>query len=94
MHDAARFAALHCGQPHALDPTAGFAPGAAGQGGLCRIDRGYLDGFTVQAVKSVQVLDMTGISDHHMVLIVLSRRKLIQALRREFPSLDPWALAA
>jgi len=38
MHEAAGFAALHCGQPHALDPTAGFAPGASGQGGLCRID--------------------------------------------------------
>jgi len=29
--------------------------------------RSYLDGFTVHAVKSVQVLDMTGISDHHIV---------------------------
>ncbi|MFJ9580744.1 endonuclease/exonuclease/phosphatase family protein [Streptomyces sp. NPDC101191] len=94
MHDAARFAALHCDQPHALDPTAGFAPSAAGQGGMCRIDRGYLDGFTVQAVKYVQVLDMSGISDHHIVLIVLSRRKLIQALRREFAPLEPWELAS
>ena len=94
MHDAARFAALHCGQPDALAPTAGFAPSARGQGGLCAIDRGYLDGWSVQAVKSVRVLDMTGISDHHFVLIVLSRSKLIEALLREFPSLEPWARAA
>ncbi|WP_330351773.1 endonuclease/exonuclease/phosphatase family protein [Streptomyces sp. NBC_00582] len=94
MHDAARFAAMHCGQPHALDPTAGFARSARGQGGLSRIDRGYLDGRSVQAVKYVRVLDMNGISDHHIVLIVLSRRKLVQALLREFPSLNPWDLAA
>jgi hypothetical protein len=93
MHDAARFAALHCGQPDALDPTAGFAPSARGQGGLCAIDRAYLDGWSIQAVKSVRVLDMTGISDHHFVLIVLSRSMLIEALLREFASLEPWALA-
>lgn len=93
MHDACRFAAMHRGQPHALDPTAGFAPGAAGQGGLCRIDRPYFDGWSVQAVDEVRLLDMTGISDHHAVVIVLSRPRLVEALRRDFPELDPWALA-
>lgn len=93
MHDAARFAALRHGQPDALDPTAGFAPSARGQGGLCRIDRGYFDSWSVQAVKYVRVLDMAGISDHHVVLIVLSRSQLIKALLREFSALDRWALA-
>lgn len=94
MHDPARYAALHCNQPRALDPTAGFADSAAGQGGLCRIDRAYMDAWTVQAVTDVQVLDMTGISDHHALLIVLSRPQLVEALRRTFPPLAPSALAA
>lgn len=94
MHDACRFAALHRGQHNALDPTAGLAPGVAGQGGLCRIDRPYMDGFSVRAVEEAWVLDMTGISDHHAVVIVLSRPRLVRALHREFPELEPWELAA
>ncbi|MEH6373901.1 endonuclease/exonuclease/phosphatase family protein [Streptomyces sp. KLMMK] len=92
MHDPARYAALHLGQPQALSTTAGFA--RAGQGGESRIDRGYMDAWTVQAVVSVRVVDMSGISDHHVLVVDLSRRRLIEGLRRGFAPLEPWALIA
>ncbi|MFF1712238.1 endonuclease/exonuclease/phosphatase family protein [Streptomyces sp. NPDC058268] len=91
MHDPARFAALHRDQPGALSATAGYA--AVGQGGQRRIDRGYMDAWTIQAVQEVSVIDMAGLSDHHAIDVTLSRRKLIEALRRSFPPLAPWALA-
>lgn len=90
MHDPARWAAHHRGQPSALSTTAGYA--RAGQGGRSRIDRGYMDAWTVQAVEKVTVVDMTGISDHHVLVVDLSRRKFMEALRRSFAPLEPWAL--
>jgi hypothetical protein len=93
MHDPARFAALHLNQPDALLPTAGHADSGAGQGGLSRIDRAYWDAWTVQAVEEVRVVDMAGISDHHVLIIVMSRPKLAMALRRDFAPLADWALA-
>ncbi|MEW2497477.1 endonuclease/exonuclease/phosphatase family protein [Streptomyces nodosus] len=92
MHDPARFAARHLDQPEALSATAGHA--AIGQGGGRRIDRGYMDAWTIQSVVEVNVLDMTGVSDHHAIEVVLSRRKLIEALRRTFEPLSPWALVS
>ncbi|MFJ8752169.1 endonuclease/exonuclease/phosphatase family protein [Streptomyces sp. NPDC102441] len=92
MHDPARFAVHHRAQPEALSATAGHA--AIGQGGGSRIDRGYMDAWTIQAVVEVNVLDMTGISDHHAVEVLLSRRKLIEALRRTFDPFTPWALTS
>ncbi|MEV5998869.1 endonuclease/exonuclease/phosphatase family protein [Streptomyces griseomycini] len=92
MHDPARFAARRLQQGDALAPTAGFA--AVGQGGESRIDRGYMDPWTVQAVLGVTVLDMTGLSDHHTLIVDLSNRKLLEALRRTFAPLSAWDLTA
>jgi hypothetical protein len=91
LHDAARYVAGE--NPDALDPTAGHAAEAAGQGGPRRIDRIYLDPWIIQAVLDVNVLDTTGVSDHHGVDVILSRRKLVEALRRSFPPLDLWTPA-
>lgn len=88
LHDAARYASGE--NTEALNPTAGHAEEAAGQGGPRRIDRVYLDPWIVQAVLDVNVLDTTGVSDHHGVEVTLSRRKLVEALRRTFPPLAPW----
>jgi hypothetical protein len=91
MHDPARYAARHLNQPAALNSTAGHA--AVGQGTGSRIDRGYMDAWTVQAVLDVTVVDTTGISDHHALEVILSRRKFAEGLRRGFSALQPWALA-
>ncbi|XIG72512.1 endonuclease/exonuclease/phosphatase family protein (plasmid) [Streptomyces sp. SGAir0957] len=87
MHDPARFAARRHSKPEALGATAGHR--AVGQGGGRRIDRGYMDAWTVQAVQDVNVIDMTGLSDHHALEVILSRRALVEALRRTF---DPLAV--
>jgi len=92
MHDPARFAARRLGQLGALAPTAGFA--AVGQGSGSRIDRGYMDPWTIQAVVGVTVLDMTGVSDHHTLIVDLSHSKLVEALRRAFEPLPAWSLVA
>ena len=89
LHDAARHAAHARQQSRALDATAGHA--AVGQGGLSRPDRLYLDGWLIQAVLAVNVVDTSGLSDHHLLEVILSRRVMVQALRRLFP---PFALAA
>ncbi len=81
MHDPARYAAhvRHQTSSDPLAPTAGHA--ATGQGGGRRIDRIYLDGWLVQAVLGVEVIDTTGISDHHAVMVTLARRKAAELLR-------------
>ncbi|MDX3367432.1 hypothetical protein PV387_15535 [Streptomyces sp. ME02-6987-2C] len=43
-------------------------------------------------VESVRVLDNTGISDHHAVIVDLSRRKLIEGLHRRTSAIAPWSL--
>lgn len=81
MHDPARYAA-HELQQDSSDPLAATAGHAAtGQGGGRRIDRFYLDPWLVQAVTAVEVIDTTGISDHHAVRVTLSRRKAAEMLR-------------
>ncbi|GGZ73507.1 endonuclease/exonuclease/phosphatase family protein [Streptomyces echinoruber] len=92
MHDAARYAAHHLGQSGALAATAGA--NRPDQGGASRIDRAYLDAWSVQAVETVTVLDMTGLSDHHALIVELSRRKLAEGLRRHYPPLPPGIPAA
>ncbi|MEU1302590.1 hypothetical protein [Streptomyces shenzhenensis] len=88
MHDAARWAAHH-GQLTALAATAGHA--RPDQGGPVRIDRPYLDAYTVQAVKEVHVINMKGYSDHDLVVIDLWRRKLVEMLqRRTVEALPDW----
>lgn len=96
LHDAARHAARHLrpGQADPLQATAGHAPGAAGQGGPSRIDRIYLDAWLAQAVLKVAVIDTSEVSDHHAVEVILSRRKMIEALNHEHDPLPPHALAA
>ncbi|MEV7394775.1 endonuclease/exonuclease/phosphatase family protein [Streptomyces sp. NPDC091215] len=87
LHDAARYAAHTLGQPDAIGATAGHAK--PGQGGPRRIDRVYTDGRIARAVLAVNVLDTTGISDHHGIQVVLSRRGLAEALRREHRPVPP-----
>ncbi|WNI17662.1 endonuclease/exonuclease/phosphatase family protein [Actinacidiphila sp. ITFR-21] len=90
MHDPARFAAHQLGQIEALKATAGHA--SDGQGGGRRIDRGYMDPWLVQAVIEVNIFDTTGVSDHHGVEVILSRRKAVECLRRQREPLKPWLL--
>jgi hypothetical protein len=93
MHDPARYAARRLGKAGALAPTSGLADSAAGQGGPPRrTDRGVMDGWTVQAVTDVRVIDMSGLSDHHLLFVDCSCRTLVQALRRDIPPLIPWKL--
>ncbi|MFF6974157.1 endonuclease/exonuclease/phosphatase family protein [Streptomyces tsukubensis] len=89
LHDPARYAAHHLDQPRALAATAGHAPSAKGQGGPRRIDRLYLDPWLVQAVLEVFTVDMSGVSDHHAVVAVLSYSKAVEALARSFEPLAP-----
>lgn len=88
MWDPARYAAQQLGQLQALEATAGHA--SYGQGGGRRIDRGYMDPWTVQAVVEVNVIDTTGVSDHHGLEVILSRQKLVEALGRQFDPLPSW----
>lgn len=90
LHDPARWAARRLGQQEALAGTAGVAD--PDQGGIRRIDRAYMDPWTIQAVTGVEVIDMTGLSDHHALRITLDRAKLIKALRRQISPLDRWEL--
>ncbi|MFF4256682.1 endonuclease/exonuclease/phosphatase family protein [Streptomyces sp. NPDC001663] len=83
LQDAARYAAHTLAQPDAIGPTAGHAK--PDQGGPRRIDIVYSDSRIARAVLAVNVLDTTGISDHHGVEVVLSRRGLADALRRIHP---------
>lgn len=92
LHDPARYAYHELKQERALDATAGHA--AQGQGGGRRIDRIYLDPWLVQAVLDVRVLDTTGISDHHGLVVDLSHAKAIEALHRRIKPLPPMSLAA
>lgn len=80
MHDPARYVAREFEKAAALAATAGHA--AQGQGGGRRIDRFYLDRWMVTAVEDVNILDTSGISDHHAVEVILSRKGMIAALRR------------
>lgn len=90
MWDPARYAAHRLGQGDALAPTAGHA--SDGQGGGQRIDRFYMDPWIVQAVLEVHVHRLDGISDHDLPEVILSRRKLVEGLRRQFRRLEPWPL--
>lgn len=83
MHDAARYHAANSRNPQCMGPTAGHAPGAKGQGGPRRIDRLYPDPWLATAVTDVRVIDMSGLSDHHAVMVDLSARGMAHALRRQ-----------
>lgn len=88
MYDAARWAAHH-GQLQALAPTAGRA--RPDQGGPCRIDHVRMDAYTVQAVEEVHVIPMDGLSDHDIVVVDVSKRKLVETLlRRSVEPLPGW----
>jgi hypothetical protein len=88
LHDPARYAFHVLGQREALRPTAGGRNG--GQGGVRRIDRFYLDAWSVQAVTRVEVVDLSQFSDHHVIRVILSVPLLRAALRRDFPPLPPY----
>ncbi|MEV5843727.1 hypothetical protein AB0M32_17380 [Streptomyces sp. NPDC051985] len=83
FQDAARYAAHTLGQPEAIAPTAGHAK--PGQGGPRRIDMIFTDRRIARAVLHVNVLKTSGVSDHDGLVVVVSRRGLAEALRREHP---------
>lgn len=93
LHDPARYAYHVLGREKAMDHTAGHM--AQGQGPLRGIDRFYLDAWSVQAVRDVEVIDMSSFSDHHAVKVTFSREALTSAVRREFDPLPgyPYNLA-
>lgn len=91
LHDPARYAFHVLGQREALRPTAGGRDG--GQGGVRRIDRFYLDAWSVQAVTRVEVVDLSRFSDHHVIRVILSVPLLRAALRRDFPPLPPYPVS-
>ncbi|WDN55957.1 hypothetical protein [Streptomyces clavuligerus] len=68
------------GRTGVLAPT---TPGYADQGGerrACRIDRAYASDGILTAVEDFTVVDCSGLSDHHALLITLDRRRLAEAL--------------
>ncbi|MFD6329280.1 endonuclease/exonuclease/phosphatase family protein [Streptomyces niveus] len=81
MHDAARYHATNRGNRLCQGPTAGHASNAKGQGGPQRIDRIYLDPWLTTAVINVQVIDISGLSDHHAVVVDLSARGMAKSPR-------------
>ncbi|MFF7476991.1 endonuclease/exonuclease/phosphatase family protein [Streptomyces sp. NPDC008092] len=87
LQDAARYAAHALGQPDAIAPTAGHAK--PDQGGPRRIDMVFTDSRIARAVLKVYVLNTDGFSDHDGLVVVLSRRGLAEALRRDHPPLPP-----
>lgn len=89
LHDAARYHAAKSGNRHCLGPTAGHAPSAKGQGGPQRIDRIMLDAWLATAIINVELIDMSGLSDHHAVVVDLSASAMAQALRRQVAP-HPW----
>lgn len=92
MWDPARFAAHRLGRSDALRATAGRE--TVGQGGDQRIDRFYMDAWTVQAVVEVNVISMVGLTDHELVEVLVSRYEYAEGLSRLFDPLEPWELAA
>ncbi|MBO1415087.1 endonuclease/exonuclease/phosphatase family protein [Streptomyces sp. FH025] len=69
--------AKRIGTPTALAPTAGYAPGAAGQGGELRIDRAYADPATAEAIANFQVLrGYEDLSDHRPLLLTADLPRL------------------
>ncbi|MEV7902128.1 endonuclease/exonuclease/phosphatase family protein [Streptomyces anulatus] len=88
MWDPARFAAHCIGHSGPLSATAGR--GTVGQGGDQRIDRFYMDPWTVLAVLAVDVISMAGISDHDYVEVLVERRAYEEALARKSNPMEPW----
>ncbi|MFE9250729.1 endonuclease/exonuclease/phosphatase family protein [Streptomyces sp. NPDC007088] len=87
LHDPARHVA-RAGKPDALRATAGRA--RPDQGGPQRIDRFALDRYLITAVEDVEVINMSGASDHDAVCLVLSRRGMIESLRRSVAPAPRW----
>ncbi|MGW6454312.1 hypothetical protein ACWF94_00010 [Streptomyces sp. NPDC055078] len=82
LQDIARHLALTTGRTDVLAPT---TPGYADQGGqlrACRIDRAYASAGVLDAVEDLTLIDCTGLSPHHALLITISRRKLAETLSR------------
>ncbi|MGW1275515.1 hypothetical protein ACWD4V_00970 [Streptomyces tsukubensis] len=76
MEDIARHLALTTGRTDVLAPAAGYPD----QGGPCRIDRAYGTKGLLTAVEDFRVVQTTGLSDHPLLLISLSYRRLAEVL--------------
>lgn len=90
FHDPARYVAREYGKDDALHPTAGHL--SDGQGHASRIDRFYMDPWMITAVEDLNVIDLSGFdntgtglrkSDHDAVEVVMSRKGMVEALRRQ-----------
>ncbi|WP_172387337.1 endonuclease/exonuclease/phosphatase family protein [Streptomyces sp. MNP-20] len=87
FEDAARYAADHLGQPHALAPTAGQCK--PHQGGPQRIDRAYACGGLAAALESVEIIDTKEtreVGDHSLGIFRLNRGRLRRLLREAPPA--------
>ncbi|WP_326595893.1 endonuclease/exonuclease/phosphatase family protein [Streptomyces sp. NBC_01803] len=73
LFDTARHLAGVCGKPDVLAPTIAASPT---HGPARRIDRIYLSAALTPAVENVEVIDMTGLSDHHALRVTLQRDTL------------------
>ncbi|MEU5978414.1 endonuclease/exonuclease/phosphatase family protein [Streptomyces sp. NPDC047315] len=74
--------ARYIGTPAALAPTGGRSKAARGQGGHQRIDRIYITQALATVIEDFTVIDTTGYSDHNAVKLVLSRKGMVEVLKR------------
>ncbi|HWU11128.1 MAG TPA: endonuclease/exonuclease/phosphatase family protein [Streptomyces sp.] len=77
LHDVARHLATTMGVTAAVAPT---VDACDTHGPDARIDRIYASPELLPAVREVEVVDMTGLSDHHAVVVRLDRDTLTDIL--------------
>jgi hypothetical protein len=76
--DAASYVALNYGQVSALEPT---VVGKPTQGDPTAVDGLWVSKLLLPALVDVDVIDMTGLSDHHAVRVRFNRSLLVDLLR-------------
>ncbi|GAA2091663.1 hypothetical protein GCM10009801_57720 [Streptomyces albiaxialis] len=81
LTDTARFHAHHSGQ---ADPVAATSEAKPAQGPATRIDFLFTSGLLASALTRVEVVPMTGLSDHHTVLAEWDLTLLIEICRDHF----------
>ncbi|MFJ4623675.1 endonuclease/exonuclease/phosphatase family protein [Streptomyces sp. NPDC088812] len=77
LHDVARHLATTAGRTTAVAPT---VDACDTHGPDARIDRIYASTELLPAIREVEVIDMTGLSDHHTVVVRLDRHTLTDIL--------------
>ncbi|MFE9449628.1 hypothetical protein [Streptomyces sp. NPDC006739] len=87
LEDVARHAALQPGGP-GLAAVAPTVDACDTHGPAHRVDRIYTTNWLLPAVVDVQVVDMTGLSDHHAVVVTYSLDTVIDLYRARFALTD------